>query len=515
MVQNKFHMTLIRPTFVLPVTSHQAQQGVPSLTLAYLAGTLKKNDILSTCIDSAGEKLGHFHQFDHEGLLAHGLTTDEVVDRIPEDTDLIGVSLMFANEWLYTRSLIKKIRQRFPHKMLIAGGEHVTADYEYILKTAPEIDVCARGEGEQTLIDFITALKENKSWKGIPGLIYRDEEKVHLNPVRERIKDVNSIAWPDWSGLPLRRYLDRGMGNDTQKKRSVPLLASRGCPYQCTFCTSPQMWTTRWTARDPQDLWNEMNSYIQLYHANHFEFYDLTAIINREWIQTFCKIIIESQEKITYSLPTGTRSEALDLATLKLLKESGCLKMTLAPESGSIKTLERIKKRVKPEKLLEVVKNCRKAGLVTKCNMIFGFPGQTKYECFESFLYILKLAWHGANDVVCFSFVPYPGSELFSDLTKKGLIVKDDGYDLFLSKSIYNDTSKLKSWSEHIPDWMMPYLVIGGMGMFFVTSFLLRPHRLAQLIVRLIKEKPVTMLEMLLYGIYQNFILGKKRKVLT
>lgn len=511
-----FQVTLIRPSFVLPVTSHQAQQGVPPLTLALLAGTLKKNGYAVTCIDSTGEKLGHYHSFGRSDLLAQGLTFQEVVGRIPHDTKVIGLSCMFANEWVYSRLLLKEIRKSFPDAIIIAGGEHITADYKYILGQDPGIDVCVRGEGEETLLELLRAFHEGISWKDISGIAWKDETgKIQTTGDRKRILDIDRIPWPDWSSVPLRHYLDQGLGNDTQNKRSVPLIASRGCPYRCSFCTSPQMWTTRWIARDPHDVLNEIKNNIREYDANHFEFYDLTAIINKKWIHTFCDLLVEEKLNITWSLPTGTRTEVLDVVTLTKLKNAGCLKMSLSPESGSRETLERIRKKTHPEKLLQVIRNCRDAGVITKCNMIFGFPEQTITEVFESYIYIFRMALAGANDVACFSFVPYAGSELFDQLIKEGKIVRDNNYDDFLSRCIYNDTADLRSWSQHIPVSQMPLIVIGGMLFFYASSFMMRPWRVIQLISRLSFRSPETMLEMLLSGLYRNFIEGRKRKVLA
>lgn len=510
-----FHVTMIRPSFVLPVTSHQAQQGVPPLTLALLAGTLKKNGYAVTCIDATGEKLGQFHDFGKSDLLAQGLTIAEVVERIPEGTNAIGISCMFANEWVYSRKLLQEIRRRFPRVPIITGGEHISADYAYILKQKPGIDVCVRGEGEETLLELLRHLSDGSCWRSVHGIAYLDEaEAIQVTPDRKRILAIDAIPWPDWSTVPLRHYLDQGLGNDTQNKRSIPLIASRGCPYQCTFCTSPQMWTTRWIARDPEDVLREMKSGIANYQANHFEFYDLTAIINKKWIHAFCDLIQSESLDISWSLPTGTRTEVLDVETLRKLKNSGCIKMSLSPESGSVKTLERIKKRTKPEKILRVISDCRKVGMVTKCNMIFGFPGQTQWEVLESFSFIFRMALAGANDVACFSFVPYAGSELFEQLVKEGKIIRDENYDDFLSRCIYNDTAELKSWSTSIPRWQMPLLILGGMAFFYATSFAVRPWRLALLIRRLLTRSPVTMLEMLLSGLYRNFVEGRKRRVL-
>jgi hypothetical protein len=142
--------------------------------------------------------------------------------------------------------------------------------------------------------------------------------------------------------------------------------------------------------------------------------------------------------------------------------------------------------------------------------MIYGFPGQTKFEALENVGFIFRMALAGANDVACFSFVPYPGSELFNQLVSEKKIFRDENYDDFLSRCIYNDTVDLRSWSEHIPSWSMPFLIIGSMIFFYSMSFLMRPWRLVNLVGRVVSGKPVTMLEMLLVALAKNFIGGRK-----
>jgi anaerobic magnesium-protoporphyrin IX monomethyl ester cyclase len=510
-LKNNFMVTLIRPPFVLPSTSHQAQRGVPPLGLAYLVGALKHNGYSVNCIDSTGEKIGKYTPFGNSGLMVHGLSISEVVDRIPAATRIIGISCMYANEWLFCKLLIKQIKEKFPKLPIILGGEFVTADYEYLLRHYSDFDLCVLGEGEETLVDLIECFFSSKAWNDVSGIAFKTlDNNIIVNPRRPRIHSIDKISLPDWSALPLENYLSSGRGNDTQSKRSMPLLASRGCPYKCSFCTSPNMWTRLWKARQPEQVVDEMKLYINKYRIEHFEFYDLTIMINPTWLKNFCTTLRKEKLNVTWSLPTGTRTEVLSLENLRLLKESGCRKITLSPESGSAKTLERMHKKLKPHQMLKVISDCRQVGIITKCNLIFGLPEQTLVEVLESYIYILKMAWYGADDVACFSFVPYPGSELFDKLVSEKKIVRDFEYEDFLSRNIYNNTKNLISWSEHIKNWQMPYLVIGGMGLFYVTSFVLRPFKLFRLFARLLRGKPVTMLEMLIFGIIEKSYNSKK-----
>src|SRR5262249_23316046 len=156
--------------------------------------------------------------------------------------------------------------------------------------------------------------------------------------------------------------------------------------------------------------------------------------------------------------------EALDAEVVTLLKASGCHMLTYAPESGSPATLKRIKKMVDIDRMLASMRSAVRAGIVLKANMIVGFPGQTWSEVVESFRFMVRMAWAGVSDVAVFPFVPYPGSELFTLLTSTGRIRKDsEAYEAFLAANIYNEVSRMRSWSEHISDGAIKVLTVGGM----------------------------------------------------
>src|SRR5439155_11432417 len=113
---------------------------------------------------------------------------------------------------------------------------------------------------------------------------------------------------------------------------------------------NPAMWTTRYAVRGVADVVDEIASYVERYRVTNVDFYDLTAIIKRDWILEFCAELERRRLAITYQLPTGTRSEALDGEVLSALHRTGCRNICYAPESGSAQTLARIKKKIKPER---------------------------------------------------------------------------------------------------------------------------------------------------------------------
>src|SRR6185369_13247431 len=169
------------------------------------------------------------------------------------------------------------------------GGEHVTACPEYTLNDCPAVNACVIGEGEETFLELLKAPRLS----GVAGLAYREAGRPVLTAARARVRDVDAIAEPDWEVFPLERYIDAGQTYGADLGRCMPILASRGCPYECTFCSSPSMWTTLWRARKPELVAAEMQKYMSRYAVTNFDFYDLTAIVDRAWILRFCKLLVD------------------------------------------------------------------------------------------------------------------------------------------------------------------------------------------------------------------------------
>jgi len=365
-------VTLVRPAALaklLTMTSVIA----PPVGLAYIAGALRAAGHAVKVIDSVGEAPEQFTPLSYGDGLSIGLTVQEAVDAIPPQTDIVGFSCMFSNGWPFDHRLISAVRQRFPDALIVAGGEHVTACADYIMAACPAVDICVVGEGEHTMVEVVNNFRQSADIAQVEGIVCRSDGQVVTTKRRSRIRALDDIPLPAWDIMPIGNYMDRGLGHGITNQRSMPLLASRGCPYQCTFCSSPQMWTTRWVARTPKLVVDEMEMYIRAYNAENFDLYDLTAIIKKDWILAFAQEIIRRGLNIQYELPSGTRSEAIDRDVVEALRKSGCRQMNYAPETGSPERLLAIKKKVKIPRLLDSLENAVNGGLRIMLNMIV-FP---------------------------------------------------------------------------------------------------------------------------------------------
>ena len=324
-------------------------EATPTIAFAYIAAFLRKQGYEPIIIDAIGEGLDDMWPLDaYAGYQCQGLTFGQIIARIPASTKFIGISAMFSGEWPVTRDLVQQIRAAFPDAILIGGGEHITALTEYSLRDCPALDYCVRGEGERVFADLLDCIVEGGDPAQVAGIGFVDSDgKYRENGGLPRIRKIDDIPWPEWPEGYLQAFWRHGKSYGPQTERDMPMMLSRGCPYQCTFCSNPDMWTTRYILRDVDDVLDEVESHIKEYGITAVQLYDLTAITKKRWTMEFLNGIIERGIDVKWALPSGTRSEVLDFETLSLLKQVGCNYLVFAPESGSSAMLERLNKREK------------------------------------------------------------------------------------------------------------------------------------------------------------------------
>jgi radical SAM superfamily enzyme YgiQ (UPF0313 family) len=474
-------ITLINPPGIKTFSGLQMHTPNPPLGLAYIAAALKEAGLPYRVIDGTGEALDVVRPYpDRSDFMVQGLSFDEIAARINPETTVIGIGCMFSTLWPLTNQLAWAIRSRFPDAWMVLGGEHGTAVPEHVLKTSP-FDAVVLGEGEDTTVELLRARHDGRPLETVQGIAFKRDGQVIRTGLSPRQKDVDRIPVPDWDSFPIEEYIARHQINGANMGRSMPLLATRGCPFQCTFCSNPGMWTQRWIPRSPRLVADEIELYIQKYGARNFDFQDLTAIVKRQWIVDFCRELIDRHLDITWQMPSGTRADVFDAEVADLLYRSGCRALAFAPESGSPAILKVIKKQVDLPRMLESMKMAVQRGLKLSCFIVIGFPDDTPATLRQTTRLIRRMAWLGVYDVAVSKFVPYPGSELFTRLQRDGRIKLDD--DFFVSPMDFY-TQKAPSYADAITTQRLYWTMMWMFWNFYALSFLFRPLRVARTLVK-------------------------------
>jgi anaerobic magnesium-protoporphyrin IX monomethyl ester cyclase len=496
------NVTLVEPQKYVSATNHASTVAMPPLGAAYVAASLERAGHRVTLVDAFGAGLERYTPFGP--VFLRGVSNDEAVAAIPADTDVIGVGCMFSCQWPATRQLITDIRRRFADVPLVMGGEHATALPELSLSQAP-LDAVVLGEGEETATAFMSFVAGRTALADIAGIAFLRDGKLVRTRTRKRITDVDAIPAPAWHLVDVDRYMRFNQPHGAAQGRFMPMLATRGCPFECTFCTNPGMWTQRWIPRDPSKVIDEIESYIERYGATDFQFEDLTAIVRRAWIIDFCHEILRRQLRITWQLPSGTRSEAIDAEVARLMKQAGCHEFSYAPESGCPETLKLIKKRVALDKLFHSARDAMRAGINVGCFFIVGFPSEGWRNVLRTYRAIVKCAVLGFSTINVNAFSPQPNTELYYQLVERGRIALDDAY--FYSLFTFQDQGRRHtSYNDRFSDWQLSVLVRLGLVLFFAVSFLCRPWRLAQVLADPFRARSKSKLGKYLRGMRTDFV---------
>lgn len=513
----KWHVTLVRGPIVGAAGSIN-NEATPCIALAYLSAYVKRHGYQVEIVDAIGEGLlRYWEPQKFPGYLCQGLRVEELIARVPARTDVIAFSAMFSGEWPMVREMIVEFRKYFPDKIFVAGGEHVTALPELSLRDCPAIDYCVLGEGEYPFYELLEALRLGRDVSALPSIAFLNSDGAYVSSgTLTRLKTLDKIPWPDWPEGYLEKFWAAGKSYGICTERDMPFLVSRGCPYQCAFCSNRQMYSTRYVLRGVDDAICEIKGYVKKYGITGLQFYDLTAIVRKQWIVEFCHALLREKIAIKWSLPSGTRSEALDTETLSLLKQTGCNYLVYAPESGSPATLERIKKKIHLPDMMASVFEAKRLGLVIRTNLIIGFPEETRGDVFQTLLFGLKMGWNGVDEPSINIFSPYPGSEIFHRLFREKELSLNDDYFLALT-SLNSDYTRLNplTFNRRMGPRELAVYRFAFMALNYLIGYFRYPSRILRTIRNLASSSSAFKAETVLEHRLKDLIRRRRRRFLA
>ncbi|MFQ6102696.1 MAG: B12-binding domain-containing radical SAM protein [Candidatus Glassbacteria bacterium] len=449
-----------------------ATASVPPIGVCYLAAVLEENGHQVTVIDGLGEAIDQTYQHGIFGL--RGLKPEEIVERIPAEASLIAVSNLFGCTYPPTGDLVSMIKRERGDVPIIFGGVTPSSMPEHTLSHF-EVDYVGLGEGEMILLEVARRVGSGEDPKSINGLAYRNGNEVMINPRWNLVEDLDSLPFPMYDKIPFENYIQAREFHGASRGRTAPIVATRGCPHKCTFCTAPGHWLPRWRTRSPENVLDEIQLLQKNYDITDIHFEDLTIGSDRKWLIRFCEGIEERGMNFTWQIPNGTRSEQLSLELLSMMKRSGCTNITYAPESGSSRVLNLVDKELDLSVIERAVKWSDELDISTCGFFLIGMPGERYEEAKETVNYMLKLARMGLDEIAISTFVPLPGSRLFQELYSSGQLELNDEFFRDLAT---DDLFKAVSWSEHITDGQLTRLRLFAYLFFFMTSYFFHPRKL-------------------------------------
>ncbi|MCX7918247.1 MAG: radical SAM protein [bacterium] len=359
--------------------------------------------------------------------IAEELSEEQFITRIEQFQPHLVVLEVSTSSIDIDITIAKKIKQKLPATKLTFCGPHLYMYQQNFLEEHPELDFILQGEYEYTLRELVQRLQNQQELSSVLGLIYRQNGTVIVNPRRPEIENLDELPWPSRKMLPMYKYCDLG---NILPLPSVQMWASRGCPYQCIFCSWPQIMYGghKYRVRNPVDVVNEMEWLIQEYGFKSVYFDDDTFNLGKERMLRIADEIKKRNMKVPWAIMA--RADTTDFETLKAMRDAGMVALKYGVESGVQEIVNASQKNLDLNKVAETVKRTKELGIKVHLTFCFGLPGETKETIKQTVAYALQLD----PDTVQFSIVtPYPGSKYFDMLDKQGYILSKnweeyDGY---------------------------------------------------------------------------------------
>ncbi len=324
----------------------------------------------------------------------------------------------------------------------LIGGPHPTLMPGESL-SRPDVDYVVRGEAEETIVEFVNAVAERQAeaaFRGIRGLSYRDGYKVYHNPPRPLADNLDAIPFPAFQLFKIDRYTNLQPLTDglDPHARSYTILTSRGCPYQCTYCSKPITGDT-WRARTVANVIAEWKMLVNDYHATEIGVTDDIWNLNLKRAKELCQALIDQGlNRVPWVTIHGMKVNHTDAELFQLMKRAGCRRVGFGVESGDVDILKRVVKKSQTlEQVRSAFRNARAAGLQTMGFFIYGMPEETEATMEKTTRLALELNPDLANFMMA---APYPGTELWNMVEGSGKIFAQSWHDL----AIHSDHAHFK-----------------------------------------------------------------------
>lgn len=384
-----------------------ADEVVPPFGLGYLAEAVRRRGHEAVVVDALRDELGE----------------EELVSRLAGlEPDLVGV-LLFSKDLRIVRSLLRVVRAALPAAKTCVGGPHPSAvPAETMAYFGDALDFAFVGEAETGLPMLLDRLRNGEAGglHEVPGLIHRNGDVVAVNPrVFEEDLDALVVAW---DLIPPASYPRAPHGAYFRQFPVAPIVTSRGCPFQCTFCAAECVGGRKIRRRSVENVVSEIEMLRDRYGVREIHVEDDNFTGKKEYVLAFCEALRRRAPGISWTCPNGVRVDTLDREMIAAMKSSGLYFLSVGVESGSDRILKAMKKSLTVGRIEEKVRLVREAGIEVSGFFMLGFPGETPAEMEETIRLALRLPLARASFA---NFQPFPGCEEFERLRDSGEIAVD------------------------------------------------------------------------------------------
>lgn len=343
--------------------------------------------------------------------------------------NIIGISCGFSSQLSNTLTTAALARKHNPDAVIIVGGPHASVMPGDLLQESSPINLVCIGEGEYTMRDLAAVVASGGDITAIAGTVTRCNGVLTTNQARPPIADLDGLPFPAYHLVAMEHYFqlfeagfaDRPMPFQKDSHRAVSVVTSRGCPFNCIFCSIHLHMGRRWRGNSAGYVTRHVELLVHNYGIKHIHFEDDNISFNIDRFEGIVSGL--SNVKITWDTPNGVRVDTLTEQVVQNCKESGCTYLVFGVESGNQHVLDSIvDKRLDLGAVHAAATWCRNAGLDAMAFYVIGFPGETPADMRETVEFALHLYRDYDVKPNLFLATPLPGTRLEKILLERKLI---------------------------------------------------------------------------------------------
>jgi anaerobic magnesium-protoporphyrin IX monomethyl ester cyclase len=340
---------------------------------------------------------------------AEDFSEDEIVRKVVDfDADIVGFSVITTSSGSL-HDLVEKTRRALPKALIALGGPHPSSFRERVLKDT-EADVAVVGEGERTFEAVVRARLEGQSMSGIPGLIWRAPDgQIVTNPgSMPLIEDLDSLPLPAFDLIDLARYGELRSLSPIEKRRYIPFVTSRGCPYHCNYCHN--IFGKRWRMQSSERIVDDVTYLTRKYGIRDVDFLDDIFNLDGRRVTEVCQGIQRRDLKLRIATSNGVRTDLLTREVVDAFVDAGWYYSVFSLETGSPRLQELIGKRLNISKFLEGLHMSVRRGVFSYGLNMLGHPTETEAELHQTIDTMVGSETHIAS---FFIVIPFPSTPLY------------------------------------------------------------------------------------------------------
>jgi anaerobic magnesium-protoporphyrin IX monomethyl ester cyclase len=386
------------------------------LGLAQVAAVLEENNVNVRILDCTALKVDQ-----------HAL--EQAIRR--EQPDMVGATALtpFFYDAVQVAEIAKGVNPRI---VTVLGGPHVTSLPEETLNEHTAVDIVARGEGERTLVDLVRCLEDGKELLQVKGIGFRSNGEIFLTEPQPLV-DVDELPLPAYHLLPMEKYYFVVLG------RFATVIASRGCPHRCTFCSEWRFWGGRWRQRDPKKIGDELELLVRKYDMESIWFGDDCFNVSAELMRGICDEI--KARNLAFSWFYQGRADLVvehrDL--LPLMSATGCRMVQIGIETSTEQELKSLNKKLSLGNIADAVRLLKEHDIIAQGLIIVG----TRDDSADSIIHKVRYMQRLDIDFPIFTmFTPFPGSDIYQEAKENNWLEVQD-YSLYDMANVIMPTEHL------------------------------------------------------------------------